>query len=169
MNVVLLRGVVERAPEVRQLADGTELAVLDVRTEVASGRATAPVAWVTDGQPLPEVGTEVVVTGHVRRRFFRAGGGTQSRTEVVADAVVPAAVPSAGSPGGRRRGRAGARAGVPMTRASPADASGPRPDGPAGDYAAVMGRAGSSGSLRSVAKERSWTSTPCSATTPTTC
>jgi single-strand DNA-binding protein len=29
------------------------------------------------------------VTGHVRRRFFRAGGGTQSRTEVVADAVVP--------------------------------------------------------------------------------
>jgi len=90
MNVVLLRGVVERAPEVRQLADGTELAVLDVRTEVASGRATAPVAWVTNGQPLPEVGTEVVVTGHVRRRFFRAGGSTQSRTEVVADAVVPA-------------------------------------------------------------------------------
>jgi single-strand DNA-binding protein len=31
----------------------------------------------------------VVVTGRVRRRFFRAGGYTQSRTEVVADAVVP--------------------------------------------------------------------------------
>ena len=72
---------------------------------------------VTNGQPLPEVGAEVVVTGHVRRRFFRAGGGTQSRTEVVADAVVPA----------RSRARvrraiddavaAGARAGVPMTQA----------------------------------------------------
>jgi single-strand DNA-binding protein len=28
--------------------------------------------------------------GRVRRRFFRAGGTTQSRTEVVADSVVPA-------------------------------------------------------------------------------
>ena len=60
---------------------------------------------------------------------------------------------------------------VPMTseQASAGGASRPRPDGPAGDYAAVMGRAGSSGSLRSVAKERSWTSTPCSVMTPTTC
>ena len=31
----------------------------------------------------------MVVTGRVRRRFFRAGGSTQSRTEVVADVVVP--------------------------------------------------------------------------------
>jgi single-strand DNA-binding protein len=30
------------------------------------------------------------VVGRVRRRFFRAGGTTQSRTEVVADTVVPA-------------------------------------------------------------------------------
>jgi single-strand DNA-binding protein len=89
MNVVVLRGVVERPPEVRELADGTELATLDVRTEVATGRVTAPVAWPPNGQALPQAGTEVVVTGHVRRRFFRAGGGTQSRTEVVADAVVP--------------------------------------------------------------------------------
>ena len=35
-------------------------------------------------------GTEVVVTGRVRRRFFRAGGTTASRTEVVAEAVVAA-------------------------------------------------------------------------------
>jgi single-strand DNA-binding protein len=90
MNVVVLRGVIERAPEVRQLADGSELAVLDVRTELEVGRVTAPVVWVSEGHVLPEVGAEVVVTGHVRRRFFRAGGGTQSRTEVVADAVVPA-------------------------------------------------------------------------------
>jgi hypothetical protein len=31
------------------------------------------------------------VTGRVRRRFYRAGGATRSRTEVVADAVVAAA------------------------------------------------------------------------------
>jgi len=43
-------------------------------------------------------GAEVVVVGHIARRFFRAGGTTQSRTEVVADAVVPA--------GQRKRARA---------------------------------------------------------------
>ena len=32
----------------------------------------------------------VVVVGTVRRRFFRAGGATQSRTEVLADKVVRA-------------------------------------------------------------------------------
>jgi single-strand DNA-binding protein len=35
-----------------------------------------------------DVDEEVVVLGRVRRRFFRTGGGTQSRTEVVADQVV---------------------------------------------------------------------------------
>jgi single-strand DNA-binding protein len=30
----------------------------------------------------------VLVVGHVRRRFFRAGGATQSRTEIVAHKVV---------------------------------------------------------------------------------
>jgi single-strand DNA-binding protein len=31
-----------------------------------------------------------VVTGRVRRRFFRSGGATASRTEVVAERVIPA-------------------------------------------------------------------------------
>jgi single-strand DNA-binding protein len=33
---------------------------------------------------------EVVVIGRVRKRFFRVGGITQSRTEVVASRIVPA-------------------------------------------------------------------------------
>jgi hypothetical protein len=37
-----------------------------------------------------DVDTEVVAVGRVRRRFFRAGAVTQSRTEVVASAVVRA-------------------------------------------------------------------------------
>jgi single-strand DNA-binding protein len=37
-----------------------------------------------------DVDEKVVVVGRVRRRFFQAGGTTQSRTEVVAEAVVPA-------------------------------------------------------------------------------
>ncbi|HEX2851537.1 MAG TPA: hypothetical protein VHN98_13335, partial [Acidimicrobiales bacterium] len=36
-----------------------------------------------------DAGDEVVVVGHVSRRFFRAGGATQSRTEVVARSVHP--------------------------------------------------------------------------------
>ena len=35
-------------------------------------------------------GADLVVLGSVRRRFFRAGGATQSRTEVVAEKVVAA-------------------------------------------------------------------------------
>jgi single-strand DNA-binding protein len=37
-----------------------------------------------------DAGDEIVVVGRVRRRFFRSGGATQSRTEVVVDALVPA-------------------------------------------------------------------------------
>ena len=53
--------------------------------------ATAPVAWFDPPRDLPELakGDDVTVVGHVRRRFFQAGGGLQSRTEVVADVVVP--------------------------------------------------------------------------------
>jgi hypothetical protein len=36
-----------------------------------------------------DVEEAVVVVGRVRRRVVRAGGSTQSRTEVVADVVVP--------------------------------------------------------------------------------
>jgi single-strand DNA-binding protein len=89
MNIVVLQGVVSRPAEIRELADGTTLAMLDVATETASGRLVVPVAWEASGRSVPADGSEVVVTGHVRRRFFRAGGATQSRTEVVADAVVP--------------------------------------------------------------------------------
>jgi single-strand DNA-binding protein len=47
---------------------------------------------VVPGEPavVHDEGTELLVTGRVRRRFFRAGGATQSRTEVVAEAVVVA-------------------------------------------------------------------------------
>jgi single-strand DNA-binding protein len=90
MNVVVLRGALGRAPEVRELSDGSRLTLLEICTELDSGRVTVPVAWPAAAEPLPDAGAEVVVTGHVRRRFFRAGGSTQSRTEVVADAVVPA-------------------------------------------------------------------------------
>ena len=66
MNIVLLHGVLAREPELRELPSGDHVASFDKL----------------------EPGGELIVTGRVRRRFFRAGGATQSRTEVVATAVV---------------------------------------------------------------------------------
>ena len=55
------------------------------------------------------------MVGRVRRRFFRAGGVTQSRTEVVADEVVPTRLAQAGGRGSRaglRSARGGRLVGV---------------------------------------------------------
>jgi single-strand DNA-binding protein len=56
---------------------------------------SVPVSWPNAPQNVVilEPGTEVLVLGRVRRRFFRAGGFTQSRTEVVAEMVVPVRQP----------------------------------------------------------------------------
>ena len=93
MNIVLLHGVLTREPDVRELPSGDHVASFDV-TVRDDGFETevVPVAW--PGAPRPtldklEAGVDVTVAGRVRRRFFRAGGATQSRTEVVATAVVP--------------------------------------------------------------------------------
>jgi single-strand DNA-binding protein len=94
MNVVVLRGVLARPVERRVLGDGTSVLGLEVATRDGAGRvAVVPVAWPDAPAAADDlaVETELVVAGWVRRRFFRAGGATQSRTEVVADAVVPAA------------------------------------------------------------------------------
>jgi single-strand DNA-binding protein len=94
MNVVLVRGVVTRDPDLRTVAGGTTSASFDLTVQPVEGRASSvPVVLTLDGRPrhdAPHAGDEVVVLGEVRRRFFRAGGGTQSRTEVVASDVVAA-------------------------------------------------------------------------------
>lgn len=93
INVVALEGRLARPAEVRALRSGTEVVGLEVTVPRDGAAAeTVPVTW-TDApawaQAL-EAGAAVVVVGRVRRRFFRAAGTTQSRTEVVADTVVPA-------------------------------------------------------------------------------
>ena len=84
MNLVVLRGTLSSEPVDRQLASGSTVWSLEVTSRTADGVCSAPVAWVDPPHP-PHVGSgdEVVVIGQVRRRFFRAGGATQSRTEVV--------------------------------------------------------------------------------------
>jgi single-strand DNA-binding protein len=95
-NVTVIRGTVHAEPHQRDLPAGGMVAQFDLTTRlIADGRESSvsvPVAW---NDPTPAdlgvvvPGAELVVVGTVRRRFFRVGGATQSRTEVVADAVVP--------------------------------------------------------------------------------
>ena len=94
LNVVAIRGRLSRPAEERVLpTSGDRLVGLDltVRREGAEKAESVPVVWHDPPATAAnlDTGDEVVVVGHVARRFFRAGGATQSRTEVVAHAVVP--------------------------------------------------------------------------------
>ena len=92
MNVVILRGTLSRPPTTRDLPSGDQLVAFEVTTRPAEGPAeSVPVTWLDAPRRVLSLpaGAEVAVTGRVRRRFFRAGNATASRTEVVADAVVP--------------------------------------------------------------------------------
>ncbi len=94
-NLVVLVGTIAADPTVRDVPAGPAWQ-FDVVTTVCSDdgtrRATVPVNWIEpparDVEAL-RAGEEVIVVGSVQRRFFRAGGATQSRTEVVPDRVVP--------------------------------------------------------------------------------
>jgi single-strand DNA-binding protein len=93
-NIAVLRGEISTAPTVRELPAGGVVVNFDVATSApGAGRGTGrvPVAWPdppVSARRGVDVGTTVVVVGSVRRRFFRSGGVTQSRTEVVAAEVV---------------------------------------------------------------------------------
>lgn len=93
MNVVAIRGHLSRPAEERTLpAGGARLIGLDliVRRAGAERADSVPVAWYDPPAEsiTLDTGDEVVVVGHVARRFFRAGGSTQSRTEVVASKII---------------------------------------------------------------------------------
>lgn len=72
----------------KQLPSGTAVASLDLTTDAAP-RDTVPVTMIDPPRSVTGLrsGDHVVVVGRVRRRFFRAGGTTQSRTEVVAERI----------------------------------------------------------------------------------
>jgi single-strand DNA-binding protein len=89
VNIVILCGQLSSEPRRTELPSGTVLWSLDVSTPSPDGVRSVPVVW--QGEMSVDrwtAGTEVVVAGHCRRRFFRAAGVTQSRTEVVAAAIV---------------------------------------------------------------------------------
>ncbi|HET9070787.1 MAG TPA: single-stranded DNA-binding protein [Acidimicrobiales bacterium] len=91
INEVAVAGRLSRPAEQRVLPSGGSLVSLEVTVPRAAGpNETVPVSWADAPawSATLDVGQEVLVVGRVRRRFFRAGGATQSRTEVVAHRVV---------------------------------------------------------------------------------
>lgn len=98
MNVAILIGRVARPPEARELPSGQRLVAYELVVERPGQRAdTVPVIWIEApaGAASHDVDARILVIGRVRRRFFRTGAGTQSRTEVVADQVVGLDTPDA--------------------------------------------------------------------------
>jgi single-strand DNA-binding protein len=92
MNLVTLVGRLSRPAEQRLMPSGDRIVVFEVTVPGPDGKAeTAPVVWFAAPASAASLDADrsVVVVGRVRRRFYKASGTTQSRTEVVADVVVP--------------------------------------------------------------------------------
>ena len=100
MNVVVLRGTLSSEPRARTLPSGSEVLNWELTTRTDEATRTVPVQWDDPPSSVRRFGAgdEVVLSGTVRRRFFRAGGATASRTEVLAEAAA-----RAGDGRGRRR------------------------------------------------------------------
>lgn len=97
INLAAVRGTMTNEPVQRDLADGTTIVQFDVNTNVERdghrANVSVPVAWRNPSPSAVDalvVGDDVVIVGRIERRFFRSGGSTQSRTELVADRCVPA-------------------------------------------------------------------------------
>jgi single-strand DNA-binding protein len=92
VSVALVTGRLSRAAETRELPSGDTLVALEVTSRRTDGAAeSVPVVWLAAPAWATRLaaGERVVVAGRVRRRFYRAGGVTASRTEVVAERVAP--------------------------------------------------------------------------------
>ena len=90
MNLVVLQGRVRDDPVVRSLSSGQQATSFElaVRSSDEALESVPIVVFDTACALVPD--DDVVVVGRVHKRFFRVGGVTQSRTEVVATRVVPA-------------------------------------------------------------------------------
>jgi single-strand DNA-binding protein len=93
INVVAIEGRLARPAEQRVLPSGSQIVSMEL-TVRGDGHPTetVPLSWPDAPAWASTLDTDaqVVVIGRVRRRFFKAGGSTQSRTEVVVGSVVPA-------------------------------------------------------------------------------
>jgi hypothetical protein len=86
VNLAVVRGHLTSPPELRILPSERELAVLQITTRSSGEAISVPVAvWDPPGWFADlETGEELIATGVIRRRFFRAGASTASRVELEA-------------------------------------------------------------------------------------
>ena len=92
MNVVVLQGQLSSDPIVKVLESGSVLMNLELTTRVDGVASSVPLVWFDPPASVAAVAGDVVsAVGTVRRRFYRSGGLTQSRTEVVVHHLGPAA------------------------------------------------------------------------------
>jgi single-strand DNA-binding protein len=92
LNIVIVIGSLAKPVEVRDLPSGVSIANFDVVVPQVDGTPdSVPVALFEAPEEVLqwEAGAPLLVVGRVRRRFFRVGPTTQSRTEVVAEKAVP--------------------------------------------------------------------------------
>jgi single-strand DNA-binding protein len=89
LNLAVVRGTCSSPADVRSLPSGQTLAQVQCTTQVDGKGVSVPVAvldppaWVE----TLDAGDEILVVGSVHRRFFRAGGATASRVEIVATTI----------------------------------------------------------------------------------
>jgi single-strand DNA-binding protein len=91
LNLAVIVGNLAKPVEVRTLPSGTSVAGFDLQVLRANeSPETVPVTLSEVREPATDwaVDEQLLVIGRVRRRFFRVGGSTQSRTEVVAERVL---------------------------------------------------------------------------------
>jgi single-strand DNA-binding protein len=90
VNVAALIGTLSSDPANKTLPSGDTVLSYEVTCRVQGREVdSVPVSWMNAPKRTPAVakGDRVIVVGHARRRFFRAGGATASRTEIVATRV----------------------------------------------------------------------------------
>jgi len=86
LNVAVVRGALTTEVRISELPAGGVVHNFEVKA--GDDGHSVPVAWHGPVRP-PKLrrGDKVVVVGAVRRRWFRAGGASQSRTELLARSV----------------------------------------------------------------------------------
>ena len=92
LNLAIVIGNLGKPAEVRSLPSGVSLANFDLVVAQVDGTPdNVPVALFDPPDETSQwtPGDTLLVVGRVRRRFFRVGPNTQSRTEVVAEKVLP--------------------------------------------------------------------------------
>ena len=84
MNVVAITGRLSSEPTVRELPTGSVRIKVEVTTKVGNVSVSVPLVWFDPAKTVPvKAGDEIAAVGTIRRRFYQAGGSTQSRTEMV--------------------------------------------------------------------------------------